>query len=306
MRHDISCMPYHQGMAGHRFTLLLTTAAITFGATATAHAGVKKIKAELLCGTLDDDNNVQAPITGAGKTGKLPARIVCAMRMNDGKEPSHMGNIKTIRHTVTAAGKRKDVPGINVTNDFGAGSEHTTLDATMLGGKPDPDGAIAFVPCEDFDIVATISDDLGVYFTKKIKVVQGCPKPKPMKADVACRYLLKGDKSEKLKAGERPIPTELESLACTITSGDARFLDGFTGELALDWMGYNDDGSTKPVHNVERSIVAPGINGRPEMGFSTPAFTWPNCQDVDLTFKLGDAEATLFTKKIHTTITCGE
>lgn len=52
----------------------------------------------------------------------------------------------------------------------------------------DSQGEIAFKPCEDFDIVASISDDLGVHFKKTIKVQQSCPKPTPIAAMLTCSY----------------------------------------------------------------------------------------------------------------------
>jgi hypothetical protein len=287
---------------------LLAPVAGLLAVAAPAHAGVKKIKAELLCGTIDESNAVKAPVMGTGKTGKLTDRVACAMHMSDPNEPAHMGNLKTIRHTVDGAtGKRKDVAGTSVTTDFGPGSEQKDFEVFLLSGQAMDDGQIAFMPCEDFDIVGTISDDLGVYYTKTIKVVQGCPKPKPLKADVACRYVTKDDKRLKLKAGERP-SAELASVECTVTSSDDRFFgDGVVGEIAADWTAWADDGTSKPAHLAESGSVGPsGDGGRPTIELSMTAFTWPNCQDVDLTVKVSDPGGVLLTKKIHTTVTCGE
>jgi hypothetical protein len=273
-----------------------------------AHAGVKKIKAELLCGTMSNSDEVTAAITGAGKTGKLTERVVCAMRMADPKQDARMGTIKTIRHTVDAAtGKRKDVAGTSFTTDFGAGSEHSDVELTMLSGQPMDDQSIAFQPCEDFDIVATISDDLGVYFNQTIKVVQGCPRPRPFKASVACAYLMGVEPRQTLKGTERP-PKGISGATCRVTSGDDRFIaEGIAGELVTDWTTYNDDGSTTPVQRVSAGLVGrtPGT-GQPELNLETDADDWPNCQDVDLTVMIKTPDGVLFSKKIHTTITCGE
>jgi hypothetical protein len=127
-----------------------------------------------------------------------------------------------------------------------------------------------------------------------------------MKADIDCRYVTKDGKRLKLKAGERP-SNELDSVACTVTSSDDRFMaEGVMGELSADWTAWADDGTSKPAHLAESGAVNPAMNGRPTLELSMTAFTWPNCQDVDVTLKVSDPSNVLVTKKIHTTVTCGE
>ena len=272
----------------------------------TAQAGVKKIKAELLCGAVDDKNNVKAAVRNGAKTGKLDTRVACALHMVDPKEPAHMGTLKTIRHTIDG-GKRADVAGTSHTTDFGPGSETADLNVFLLSGQPMDDGQLAFKPCEDFDIVGTISDDLGVYFTKTIKVVQGCPKPAPFKANLSCYYMLPNDKSVKLplKGGERP--NGVTSVSCELQTKDNRVsAEALVTELGVDWTQYNDDGSTRPIHVAGNASADQQMGALPLIRFSTDAKNWPNCQDVDLTFKIGDPDGIFYTQKIHTTITCGE
>lgn len=135
----------------------------------------------MLCGTMSASNEAK-PLSG--KTGKLTDNVACAIHMSDPKEEPKMGTFKTVRHTVDpSSGKKKDVVGTSFTSDFGPGSEHTDLELVMPSGTPMSDQSIAFKPCEDFDIIGTISDDRGVYFTKKIKVQQTCPKPAALDLD---------------------------------------------------------------------------------------------------------------------------
>jgi hypothetical protein len=160
----------------------LASLSLLAAAARPADAAPKKLKAEFLCGTYVD-GKIRQVLTG-GKVGKLVDPIACAIHVADPKEPSHMGNVHTVRY-----GKTKLV-GQGKTDDFGADSEPAKRDfeIVMKPSAPDDNGQVAFQPCEDFDIVATISDDLGVYFTKTIKVQQSCPKPKPIAAKLSCSY----------------------------------------------------------------------------------------------------------------------
>ena len=54
------------------------------------------IKAEFLCGTYVD-GKIKDVVT-SGKRPKLSDPIACAIHVPDTNEPSHMGNIHTVRH----------------------------------------------------------------------------------------------------------------------------------------------------------------------------------------------------------------
>lgn len=144
----------------------------------------KKIDAAFLCGTFVD-GAIKKPITG-GKVEKLTVPIACAIHVNDPNEPSHMGNV----HTVRKPAKAKPIKNQGKTDDFGGQSDADKKDFAVIlaPGTADENGEIAFQPCEDFDIEASISDDLGTYFTKTIRVQQSCPKPKPVTATLSCVY----------------------------------------------------------------------------------------------------------------------
>lgn len=165
-----------------RISLLAFCAAALAASPARADK-VKPMKAQFLCGTFVD-GKIKQPITG-GKVGKMTDPIACAIHADDPKEPSHMGHVHTVRHgkpEVTTSGK---------TDDFGPGTEKPDFEIVMKPDVPDENKEIAFAACEDFDIVATVSDDLGVYFKKTIKVQQSCPKPpppKPIAATLSCFY----------------------------------------------------------------------------------------------------------------------
>ena len=264
-----------------------------------AVAAPRKIKAEMLCGSYRD-GAIKAPITG--KTVKLTDPVACAIHMADPKEDAHMGTVKTIRHTVDAAtGKRKDVPGSSFTTDFGPGTERADFQLVMPPSKAMEDGQIAFQPCEDFDIVGSISDDLGVYYTKTIKVVQACPSPPKLKGTLACTYGLASGKSVALKAGERP--PGVQTVSCTLRSKDDRLLSA-TNEISTSWVKWNDDGTSAPVRHAEPGTMIADDSSK--LAFLLAADAWPNCQEVELAIKLVDDGAVIFTQTFHTAITCGE
>ena len=262
-----------------------------------ALAAPKKIKAEMLCGTMSAAKEVK-PLSG--KTGKLTDNVACAIHMSDPKEEPHMGTLKTVRHTIDAAtGKRKDVPGASFTTDFGPGSDRANLELVMESGTD------AFKPCEDFDIIGTISDDLGVYFTKTIKVVQTCPKPAALKASVSCDFEPKTGKHVVIstRKAERPYP--LESVNCVLTTTDTRLSAGATVRGEAQWTEWKDDGTSKPrKESVSGQMFADGNKLGVGMSFDTAYF--PNCQDVAIVFTVELGDATIFTQKVQTTLTCGE
>ena len=136
-------------------------------APAIASADPKKLKAEFLCG-IYVDGKITKPIAG-GKVGKITDPIACALHLTDPDEPGHAVHVRTVRGNDEMSNETGSVNDDNKTKDF------------EIQLKP----GVAFKPCQDFDIVAGIYDPGGRY-TKTIKVVQGCPKPKPIKADLSC------------------------------------------------------------------------------------------------------------------------
>jgi hypothetical protein len=274
-----------------------------------AHAAPKKIAAELLCGTINPKGDVKAPVRSGVRTGQIIERVACAIHLRDPHEDAHMGTIKTIRHVVDpATGKRRDVAGTTMTTDFGPGSDRADLELVLRNGQPMDDQSVAFTTCEDFDVIGTISDDRGVYFTSTIKVVQGCPAAKPLKGTLTCWFVGKDGKRDKITAKNLERPPGLASVACELDSKDVRLSDE-DAVLAshATWTQYNDDGTTAAKRSEgtgDRNL--PGL-GAPMRGvFNLPADGWPNCQDVDLVITVGGGPAAIFERKVHTTITCGE
>ena len=193
----------------------------------------KPVKAQFLCGTFVD-GKIKQPITG-GRVQKLTDPIACAIHMDDPKEPAHMGNVHTVRYV---KGAKKPVTSSGSTNDFGPGSEKQDFEVEMKPSSNDLNGDLWWKPCEDFDIVATISDDLGVYFTKTIKVQQSCPAPKPIVAALTCTY--EADDGTLFRwpgngAKLRPrLETYSHELACQVGSKGALPTDStFTGAVAV-------------------------------------------------------------------------
>jgi hypothetical protein len=227
------------------------------------------------------------------------------MRMSDPKEDAHMGTIETVRHPVDGAGKRQTLAGTSYTTDFGPGSEKQDLELVLLNAEPMEDSQIAFMPCEDFDIVGRISDDLGVYYTKTIKVTQGCPKPASLKGKLTCDYLLRDGSRVAFKAKGQERPNDVASFACALRTKDAR-LTGETLTLAgaASWIQHNDDGTTRPI--VEDAAGERGYaeGDVVEATFSFPVERWPACGDVDLAVKVVDGTTTVFTQKLSSRVVC--
>ena len=286
----------------------LVVSAASFATPARAAPGAHPVKAELACGVVGPEGFVRNALSG-GNAGKVTGTIQCTIHVADPKEPSHMGHIHTVRHL--AGGKKVTTNG--TTDDFGADSDPAKKDFQVTlepGAKDAGAGAdVAFVPCEDFDIVATISDDLGVYFTKKITVTQSCPKPKPVAAVAACEYTLKDGKPIAITPKTAERPSNLDAITCTVKTKDGRVGSNQLGVAAhARWDVWKDDGTktTGAQDQVGQAIPsADGKNFAIGVTFDTKGF--PNCQDVELELSLRDDDgAIVFTKKLHTTITCGE
>jgi hypothetical protein len=166
--------------------VLIAAAFSAIAAPARADKKVKPVKAQFLCGTYVD-GKIKAPV-GSGKRAKLTDPIACAIHMDDPAE-SHMGNVHTVRYTTDAQTKKQlKITTTGKTTDFGAGSTPRDFELVMKPNVSDENGEVLYRSCEDFDIVATISDDLGVYFTKTLKVQQNCPKPPAIKAGFECSW----------------------------------------------------------------------------------------------------------------------
>ena len=158
---------------------LLFAASLVVVTASSAHAG-NKVKAELLCGTYVD--GAVKDMVPSSKKPRLTDPVACALHMAD--DNSFMANIHTVRYAVDpASGKKSKIVTSGLTNDI---DKDKDLELVMKPATADDNGEILFQPCEDFDVVASISDDRGVYFTKTFHVAQACPKPKPLKAQVFC------------------------------------------------------------------------------------------------------------------------
>lgn len=203
----------------------------------------KKIKAQFLCGTYVD-GKIKQPITG-GRVAKITDPIACAIHVADPDEPSHMGNVHTVRHV-----QPKQVVTSGKTDDFGSQSDEGKKDFNVFL-KPsvaDENGEVAFKPCEDFDIVGTVADDLGVYFTKTIKVQQSCPKPKPIKAKLGCYYQTEDGTTFVWPGNGAKAKPRLEGVVtCVIEMPDLDNVSGWTGKLAVKGQHVHD----VEVHSME-------------------------------------------------------
>ena len=261
------------------------------------------IKAEFLCGTYVD-GKIKDVVT-SGKRPKLSDPIACAIHVPDTNEPSHMGNIHTVRHP--SGGKAIATSG--KTSDFGSQSDDDKKDfeIVMQPAIADQNGDVLFQPCEDFDIVATISDDLGVYFTRTLKIEQTCPKPKPIAVSVKCTQA-DPDGKKPVVFGATPKERWPEAtIECELRSKDPRLTESTTNLIARSvWTDFEADG-----HPQRTADTAGSIQQMPEV----PAFqavyldpkAWFACSPVDITLKLVDgAGATVFTQTIKTKHTCGE
>jgi hypothetical protein len=199
-------------------SFIAAAAIVTVAATSHLAHAAKKVKAEVLCGTIVDGNVTD--VVPSPKHPKLTQPVGCALRVEDVGDDTYMANIHTVRYVVDAAtGKKSKVETSGSTNDVGSGKD---LEFIMTPSTADANGEIDFAPCEDFDVVASVSDDRGVYFKKTLHVAQTCPKPKPMKIDSRCTAY-QGD-SEKFDLPDKQ-KRSLDglSITCLLTSHDARF-----------------------------------------------------------------------------------
>ncbi len=193
----------------------LVVAAALAATAGTAHAG-KKVKAELLCGVFVDGQVTD--MVPSPKKPKLDQPVGCALHLDGVGGDTYMANIHTVRTTVDASGKKSKVTTSGHTSDVGADKD---LEFVMTPGANDENNEIDFQPCEDFDVVASVSDDQGVYFKKTLHVAQACPKPKPLKAKVGC-YATKDDDRIDLPDKKKP-SLDGYKVTCWGMSDDPRF-----------------------------------------------------------------------------------
>ena len=251
------------------WSLVLVAAAVT-----PASAGPKPIKAEFLCGTFVD-KKIKEPLA-SGKHAKITDPIACAIHMSDPNEPSHMGNVHTVRYPAGA----KKVVTTGKTDDFGAQSDDDKKDFEYVM-QP---GADTFQPCENFDIVGSISDDLGTYFTKTIKITQTCPKPKPIAATITCYYEAQdGTPMHWPGNGEKQKPrfsAPDHELDCKIVAKTVPKGVELTGSLKI-----NGKGNTEPAHE-EPPAGWTVVDG----AFKASDGDFEECQNFTITGTLVDAD----------------
>jgi hypothetical protein len=235
-------------------SFIAAAAVVAVAATSqVAHAG-KKVKAEVLCGTYVDGQVLA--VVPSPKHPKLTDPVGCALRVMDVGDDTYMANIHTIRYAVDpATGKKSKIETSGATNDVGADKD---LETVMTPGQPDANGEVDFTPCEDFDVVASVSDDRGVYFKKTIHVAQTCPKPKPMKLESRCTAYQGDDEKFDLPDKQKRSLDGL-TITCLLTSHDPRFSSSLkvTGQLAYD-APRTDDGDPHHLSDPRAGTYAEG------------------------------------------------
>ncbi len=252
-----------------RSTLVFLGLAV-MAAPALADKKPKPIKAQFLCGTFVG-GAIKEPITG-GKRAKLTDPIACALHVDNPKEPSHMATIRTIRYPAN-----KKAPTSGKTEDIDSSKD---LELVMKPGVTDGNGEVLFNSCEDFDIVAKVSDDLGVYFEKTIKVQQTCPKPKPIVAAISCVYQAQDGTLFKWPGNGVKVKPRLSSdhdLACQIGGKVSLGGETLTGSIAV--KGKPKTAKTRPL---------PDNSWAAELSFSS-AGDFDECETITLAGSLADS-----------------
>ena len=270
-----------------RLGRLVTIVTLANAPLGVAIAKPKPIKAQFLCGTYVD-GKVTAAITG-GKRAKITDPVACAIHVDNPDEPSHMGNIHTVRHVVDpSTNKSSKVVSSGKTDDFGGQSDPDKRDFNVIltPGVADENGDIPFKPCEDFDLVATVSDDLGVYFTKTIKVSQTCPKPKPLSAKLTCMYeaqdgtLLRWPgNGDKLK----PRLSSGKSFECTIIAKNAPPDTTLIGVVAIHGKSAKQSGKAAETGEGNGTLKV-------DLGFEPGDDTFTECESFTIDAKLTNTD----------------
>jgi hypothetical protein len=215
---------------------LVTVAMVLCGLAGAAEAG-KKVKAEVLCGVYVD--GAIKDIVPSGKKPKLSDPVACALHLTVDNSDTYMGNIHTVRYTTDDKGKKKKVETSGATTNVEFGKD---VELVMKPAAADENGEVLFQPCEDFDIVARVFDDRGLYFSKTIHVAQSCPKPKPMKATATC-FATK-EEGDRIDIPDKKAPSlEGFTVQCAVSSKDPRFFSGklkFWGKTEYDHPTMDD------------------------------------------------------------------
>jgi hypothetical protein len=197
----------------------------------------KKLKAEFLCG-IYADGKIKKPITGA-KVGKITDAIACALHLADPDEPGHAVHVRTLR-----GGKEVS----NVTGTVHDDGSSKDLEIYLKPSVKNESGEIAWKPCEDFEIEAAIMDP-GGQFKKTIKVVQGCPKPKPVKGKLACFYQTSdGTQYTWPGNGAKKKPRLEGDLMCGVTSKSDELAD-MKGSFEIKGKGTPKLGDGHPMED---------------------------------------------------------
>ncbi len=263
-----------------------------------AYAG-KTVKAQLLCGVFVD-GKIKDVVPAKGKP-RLDQPVACALHLSVENNDTFMGNIHTVRYVRDpATGKTSQVATIGETSDIENNPGlKKDVELVMKPGTKDGNGDIMFQPCEDFDVVAKVFDDRGVYFTKTIKVQQACPRPKAMKATAGC-FALKdgGDRFDLPDKKKRSL--DGYTVTCWAKSKDPRFptakLSGYTEYTRPTMDG--SDGHT--VHDPRSGKYEEGEDESASM-LQLDSDDVPVCLPGSFDIKLfvDDASgAHLFTKKL--------
>jgi hypothetical protein len=267
-----------------------------------AHAGTPKVKAQFLCGTM-----VDGQVTGVvpdKKKPKLVGPVACALHVDDAAgQDGALTVIKTVRYVVDPATKKTSkVDGANVSGSVVKGDDGKYADtlATFKPNEADQSGQIAFRSCEDFDVIATVGDAAGTLFTKTVHVAQKCPKPKAMKATVACFASHDDGTTYALPAKDKRRLTNLTGITCRVTSKDDRLAaQGTKAAGTMRWTQYDGekDAPRESAERVAAGPVAEGDTYSAEIVFQPG--DWDECVKVSTSIVVSDADgAPLFAKTL--------
>jgi len=260
-----------------------------------------KVKAEFLCGTYVD-GEVKDMVPNPKKP-RLTDPVACALRLDAGD--GYQANVHTVRYAVDAAsGKKSTISTQGKTDEI---TPTKDLELVMQPGVKDDAGEVDFQSCEDFDVVATIYDDHGTLFTKKVHVAQACPKPKPMKAFARCEAA-KGDDTFDVP-NKQARRLEVDRITCYVTSKDKRFNGSdltFNAQTVYDAPN-SGNGPTLVTNDPHKGMFQ---EGEDESAFSVeiPPDDIPTClPSFDIKLFLDDMSgAHLFAKTITVKQKCDD
>ncbi|MDB4957252.1 MAG: hypothetical protein JWO36_4821 [Myxococcales bacterium] len=270
-------------------------ASVIAGGAGLAEAG--KVKAELLCGVMADGKI--SDVVPNKKKPRLDQPVACALHLSVENNDTFMGNIHTVRYAVDAStGKKTKITTQGETSDI---ENHPGLkkdiEIVMKPAAPDERGDVLFQACEDFDVVGSVFDDRGTYFTKSIHIEQACPKPKPLKASITCIATKDGDRIDLPDKKKRSL--DGYAVACFAQSSDPRLPKAkFWGRTEYDHPTMDDsNGHTK--NDARTGKYEEGEDESAAM-LTLEADDIPVClATFDINLFIDDASgAHLFTKKV--------